>query len=131
VLVGGNALIVSALDDAARAAPLLAAGAAWWRLPDAKGKRVDLAALLLELGRYGINELHVEAGATLSGSLIAGNLADELLLYLAPVLLGDTARGMFALPQLPGLAASPRLTIRRIDPVGEDWRVLARFASPP
>ncbi len=61
-------------------------------LPDADG-RVDLAALMRELGARGINELHVEAGGKLNGALLAAGLVDEVLLYLAPCLLGDPARG--------------------------------------
>ena len=57
--------------------------------------RVDLAALMRELAARGINELHVEAGAKLTGALLDAGLVDELLLYLAPTLIGDPARGMF------------------------------------
>ena len=63
--------------------------------------------------RDGINELHVEAGAKLNGALLAAGLVDELLLYLAPCLLGDPARGMFALPSaLSQLAQRVRLVMR-------------------
>ncbi|KAB2838417.1 MAG: bifunctional diaminohydroxyphosphoribosylaminopyrimidine deaminase/5-amino-6-(5-phosphoribosylamino)uracil reductase RibD, partial [Burkholderiales bacterium] len=72
-------------------------------LPDRRGK-VDLGALLTELGRREINELHVEAGAGLTGALIDEGLVDELLLYFAPCLLGDGGRGMFTLPSIEGLA---------------------------
>jgi len=97
-------------------------------LRDANG-RVDLAALLEELGRRKINELHVEAGAKLSGAFLALGLVDELLLYFAPSLLGDTARGMFALPVLESLEARIRLDIREITRLGDDWRVLARVQT--
>ncbi|MFS8086709.1 MAG: RibD family protein, partial [Acidobacteriota bacterium] len=97
-------------------------------LPDASGK-VDLSAMLDELGRRRINELHVEAGAKLAGTLIAQELVDELLLYFAPCLLGDTARGMFGLPALAGLDARIPLEIRDCVRFGDDWRVIARIKS--
>ena len=95
-------------------------------LPDRNG-RVDLAAMLTALGEQGINELHVEAGARLNGALLAAGLVDELLLYVAPCLIGDPARGMFALAApLASLAERVPLTIRSVEPVGDDWRILAR-----
>ena len=97
-------------------------------LPDAAG-RVDLDAMLTALAARGINELHVEAGAKLNGALLAGGLVDELLLYVAPCLFGDPARGMFELPSpLAQLADRVPLSIRSIEPVGEDWRIVARIA---
>jgi diaminohydroxyphosphoribosylaminopyrimidine deaminase/5-amino-6-(5-phosphoribosylamino)uracil reductase len=95
-------------------------------LPDATGK-VDLPAMMDELGRRHINELHVEAGAKLAGMLIALGLVDEMLLYFAPCLLGDTARGMFGFPPLAGLDARIPLEIREWTKVGNDWRVIARI----
>ena len=97
-------------------------------LPDANG-RVDLAAMMDELGRRHINELHVEAGAKLAGTLLAQGLVDELLLYFAPCLLGDTARGMFSFPPLASLDARIPLEIREWTRLGEDWRVIARRKS--
>ncbi|TMH57058.1 MAG: riboflavin biosynthesis protein RibD, partial [Betaproteobacteria bacterium] len=80
----------------------------------------------------GINEVHVEAGAKLNGALLAAGRIDELLLYLAPSLLGDPARGMFALPApLSRLAQRVPLSIRSVDRVGEDWRVVARLLGRP
>jgi diaminohydroxyphosphoribosylaminopyrimidine deaminase / 5-amino-6-(5-phosphoribosylamino)uracil reductase len=95
-------------------------------LPGSDG-RVDLAAMLARLGERGINELHVEAGAKLNGALLAAGLVDELLLYLAPCLLGDPARGMFQLPAaLARLSERVALSIESMERVGEDWRLLAR-----
>jgi hypothetical protein len=65
----------------------------------------------------------------LSGALLALGLVDELLLYFAPSLLGDTARGMFALPPLASLDAQIRLDIREVKQVGSDWRMLAARAA--
>jgi diaminohydroxyphosphoribosylaminopyrimidine deaminase/5-amino-6-(5-phosphoribosylamino)uracil reductase len=90
--------------------------------------RVDLDGMLRLLAERGINELHVEAGAKLNGALLAAGRIDELLVYLAPSLLGDPARGMFALPAPPSrLAERVPLSIRTVDRVGDDWRVLARL----
>lgn len=91
----------------------------------AAGAQVDLAALLDELGRRAINELHVEAGATLNGALLRAGLVDELLLYLAPTLLGE-GRGMAALGALPGLDAAPRFQWLDTTPVDGDLRLRLR-----
>lgn len=96
------------------------------QLPGPDG-RVDLVAMLALLAAEGINELHVEAGAKLNGALLAAGLVDELLLYLAPCLLGDPARGMFALPSaLSQLAQRVRLVMRESVRMDDDWRLLAR-----
>jgi diaminohydroxyphosphoribosylaminopyrimidine deaminase/5-amino-6-(5-phosphoribosylamino)uracil reductase len=96
-------------------------------LPDRDG-RIDLKAMMSALASEGVNELHVEAGARLNGALLAAGLVDELLVYLAPCLLGDGARGMFSLPApLARLADRIPLRIVAVDPVGSDWRFLARI----
>ncbi len=125
ILAGGDTWIVTAVSAPSKAASLRAAGAEVIRLPNAQGK-VDLPELMRELGRRQINELHVEAGGKLSGSLLREGCVDELLVYLAPCLLGD-ARPMFELPQLPDLRASPRFRFHEIKQVGPDLRILARF----
>ena len=90
--------------------------------------RVDLQRMLAVLAEREINELHVEGGAKLNGALLAAGLVDELLLYVAPSLLGDPARGMFELPAPLGrLADRIPLEIASVDRVGTDWRVLARI----
>ena len=125
----GNVLLVSAgqavAEVAERAAALRERGAEILDLPDGKG-RVDLHALLHELAQRGLNEVHVEAGSRLNGALLAAGLVDEVLLYLAPCLLGDTARGLFALPALESLAGKHQLAIREVKQLGDDLRVLAR-----
>ncbi len=79
-----------------------------------------------ELAAREINELHVEAGFRLNGSLLREGCVDELLVYLAPSVIGD-ARGMFDLPAPENLEARLRLRFHSIDRVGDDLRVLARF----
>lgn len=127
LLRDGRVLVAAALDDRARADALARRGAEVLLLPGAQG-RVDLPSLLAELARRGVNEVHAEAGFGLSGALLAAGLVDELLLYLAPCLIGDAARGMFDLPPLEALAGRRELTIRDLRPVGADWRLLARFS---
>lgn len=120
-----NVLVAAAIDDRDKVATLAERGIEVLLLPDGAG-RVDLAALLHVLGERGINELHVEGGARLSGSLLAAGLVDELLLYLAPCLIGDAARGLFAMPALTDLAAKQELAIRDLTRVGDDLRIVAR-----
>ena len=122
MLAGEGALIVTA---GARN-PLWASGVEVLALPDRDG-RVDLAALMRALGERGTNELHVEAGGKLNGALLAAGLVDELLLYLAPCLLGDPARGIAEFRSgLAQLSDRVALTIRDVTRVGDDLRVRAR-----
>lgn len=87
---------------------------------------LDLAQVLAELGKRGVNELQVEAGATLCGALFAAGLVDELLLYVAPLFLGDAARPLLALPALTDMAARWRLRVVEQRQVGDDLRLLLR-----
>jgi len=125
ILDGGGALIVCAGDDIAKSMALRARGAEILALPNAAGK-VELPALLQELARRGINELHVEAGHKLNGSLIREGCVDELLIYFAPCLLGDRALGMAALPELTALEARQKLVFNETRMIGDDLRILAR-----
>lgn len=111
-----------------RAAELRAAGHEILYLPNALGK-VDLPALMRELGRREINELHVEAGSKLNASMVREGCVDELLVYLAPSLIGP-GQGMFDLPGLERLADQRRLRFHDIQQVGADLRILARFVEP-
>jgi diaminohydroxyphosphoribosylaminopyrimidine deaminase/5-amino-6-(5-phosphoribosylamino)uracil reductase len=86
---------------------------------------MDWQAVLADLAQRGVNELHVEAGARLSGSLIQGGWADELLVYLAPKLLGP-GRGMADMAELPDLASAQSFEWRDVQQVGQDVRLLAR-----
>jgi len=128
VLQGGASWIVAAVPNPDKDAILRAAGHDVILLPNAAGK-VDLPALMLELGRREINELHVEAGAKLNGSLVREGCVDELLVYLAPSLIGD-AQGMFALPALQRLDQQYRMRFHEVKQTGEDIRILARFIQP-
>jgi len=128
LLDAGDVIVATASGDQAKANALRGVGADILHLPGAGGK-VDLQALMQELGRRGINELHVEGGGRLNGALIDAGLVDELLLYLAPCLIGDAARGMFILPALASLEDKKRLVIRDARMVGSDLRILARLNS--
>ncbi len=121
ILDGGNVLFFCAVDGVAPG------GAETVRLANANGK-VDLPGMLAELARRGVNELHVEGGFKLNGSLLREGCVDELLIYQAPILLGDAARGMFGLAELTDLAGARRLNIIERRAVGSDFRIRARFA---
>lgn len=123
---GGSVLIVAAVDDPARRVALEHRGADVVVLQNADGK-VDLPALLGELARRGINEVMSEAGFKLNGSLLREGCVDELLIYQAPILLGDKARGMFNLPELTDLSAKRELKIIDRRMIGDDLRTIARF----
>jgi diaminohydroxyphosphoribosylaminopyrimidine deaminase/5-amino-6-(5-phosphoribosylamino)uracil reductase len=125
VLAGGGALVVAASESAEKAAALRAAGSETLLLPAADG-RVDLTALVRELGARMMNEVHVEAGPGLNGALLREGLVDEVLLYVAPSLLGDRARGMFDLPELRSLSQRHALDLRDVRRIGADLRILAR-----
>ena len=83
-----------------------------------------LQALMAELGKRQINTLWVEAGATLAGALIAENLVDELIIYMAPKLLGDQARDLCRLPNLTQLADAPLWQLQSCEPVGDDLKLI-------
>jgi len=129
VLEGGNVLVFCARADGERGARLRDAGAEVVVLPDAGGK-VDLVAMMAELARRELNEIHVESGNRLNGALLRVGVVDELLIYLAPQLLGDVARGMFDLGVLTSLEQRVDLTFQDIRRIGPDVRIIARLASP-
>ena len=111
----------SVQTNTARASLLQAKGAEW-----VKTDPSDLGAVLDELGRRGINELHVEAGATLTGALLSGGWVDEVLLYLAPTFLGP-GRPLAELPELTQLSTPPSAwQFTETKAVGPDLRIRLR-----
>ena len=126
----GRVLVVGARTHNARMAALRDAGAELLLLPDSQSGsiRVDLAALLGHLAAEGVNELHLEAGATLNAAMLAAGLVDELLLYLAPMWLGP-GRDIASLPLLPSLAEAQRWQFTQLSQVGGDLRLMARPAQ--
>ena len=130
LLQGATASIVYANHNPELEEHLRRAGANLLYLPstNASEPQIDLSALLHVLGEQQVNELHVEAGAKLSGALIAADCVDELLLYLAPKLLGSGA-GMFALPELQQLNQARELNVHELAQLSDHTiRVMARFA---
>src|SRR5262249_1277235 len=88
--------------------------------------RLDLEHVLRTLAERSVNELQVEAGPTLCGALFASGLADEVLLYIAPVLLGDQARPLLKLPPLDAIGGAQRLRVIDQRQIGSDLRLLLR-----
>lgn len=125
---GREILVYCAEADPRREAALRERGAAVVVLPNPQGK-VDLAAMLRDLAVREVNELHVEAGHKLNGSLLREGLVDELLLYLAPSLLG-AGRPMAEFGPLTDLADRIQLDFGPVTPVGPDLRLLARLRRP-
>jgi diaminohydroxyphosphoribosylaminopyrimidine deaminase/5-amino-6-(5-phosphoribosylamino)uracil reductase len=121
----GRALVYTASADSARVAALTAPHIEVARLPaDAQGK-TDLAAMLVDLARREVNELHVEAGEKLNGSLLRAGLVDELLVYVAPRLLG-TGKGIAAIGPLAYLSDSLDFEFVDVERVGADLRLRLR-----
>jgi diaminohydroxyphosphoribosylaminopyrimidine deaminase/5-amino-6-(5-phosphoribosylamino)uracil reductase len=124
---GGGALVFSAVEDRAKIEALRACGAEVVVLPDPAGKTA-LGEVMRELARRELNEIHVEAGFKLNGSLVAAGVVDELVVYLAPSLIGEGGQGMFKLPPIDDLAGRRRLEWRDVQRLGDDLRIVARFA---
>lgn len=115
--------------------PVLVFAAREGRLPNAEvvalpnaGGKVALSKMLGELARRGINELHVEAGFRLNGSLVREGCVDEFLVYLNPSFLGDAAQGMLDLPPVASLEEKLQLKLLSAERLGEDLRLIARPA---
>lgn len=121
---GRPLFIYGAMPDAERQASLEARGATVVLLPNPGGK-VDLAAMMRDLAARGVNELHLEAGHKLNGSLLREGVVDELLVYLAPALLGP-GLGMAQLGPFAQLAQGIALDFQAVDRVGADLRLIAR-----
>ncbi len=119
--------IYAAVPDAARQATLEARGARVIYLADTNHK-VDLAALLRDLAAQEINELHVEAGTKLNGSLLRAGLVDELLVYVAPKLVGQ-GLDMAQFGPLTALEQAVPLEFKSTAMIGPDLRILARLAG--
>lgn len=121
----GPILIATISKLVERAQALRAVGAEVAVVSDLNG-RVDLVALMHHLAEREMNEVLVETGPKLAGALLQAGVVDELILYFAPILLGDDARGLFRLPGLVQLADGIALDIVDTRAVGPDWRIIAR-----
>jgi diaminohydroxyphosphoribosylaminopyrimidine deaminase / 5-amino-6-(5-phosphoribosylamino)uracil reductase len=123
---GRSIIIYAAVQNAVKQKALEALGATVVVLPEADSLKVDLRAMMLDLGQREINELHVEAGFKLNGSLIKTGVVDEMVVYTAPRLLG-TGMGMANIPTLSNLTDSVQLEFKSAQMVGADLRVVARI----
>lgn len=121
----GHTLVVAAEQNAAAQQALEQAGAEVIYLPDGQGQ-VDLQRVLEVLAQGECNEVLLETGATLAGAAVRAGLVDQMTIYMAPTLLGSDARPLLQLP-LDTMAQQQRLIIEGIEPVGDDWRIDARF----
>ena len=120
----GKALIFTTVADAQRVAALQRDAVQVVTLPE-----LHLDAVLAQLAQQQCNEVWVEAGATLSGAFLSAGLVDELVLYVAPKLLGDAARSLFQMPALSTLAAAVSLEFTDVRMVGDDMRIIAKIHS--
>jgi diaminohydroxyphosphoribosylaminopyrimidine deaminase/5-amino-6-(5-phosphoribosylamino)uracil reductase len=118
-------MVYTATQDVEKILALEAAGARVVVLPGADGQ-VDVAAVLGDLADQGCNEVLVEAGTKLNGSLLQAGLVDELVLYVAPQLLGDMARGIARLGELTSLEQRIEMEWKDVRRVGRDLRIIAR-----
>lgn len=126
ILAGEPPLILTVSEDASKRAALEARGAEVVAVPK-QGAKTDLAAVARLLGQRGFNEVTVETGGKLMGSLLDAGVIDELVLYFAPMILGDSAQGLFSLRAFETLGEAPRPRIVDVRAVGSDWRITARF----
>jgi diaminohydroxyphosphoribosylaminopyrimidine deaminase/5-amino-6-(5-phosphoribosylamino)uracil reductase len=124
----GKLLIYTAVADAKKIEALEKAGASVCVLPDGNGK-VNLADMLADLARRGCNEILLEAGSVLNGAMLRAGLVDELILYLAPQLLGDAARGMAQLGELTALDQRVDLKWQDVRQVGNDLRLTLKVGN--
>ena len=125
ILDGGGVLVATATRDEDKNRSLAKKGAEVVVLPNAEHK-VDLLELAKYLARRGVNEVLVEAGLNLNSALLRAGVVDELLMYLAPHMLGDTARGIFDLGELTEMDKRLQLNIQETRMIGADLRILAR-----
>jgi diaminohydroxyphosphoribosylaminopyrimidine deaminase/5-amino-6-(5-phosphoribosylamino)uracil reductase len=121
----GAVLIFTNVADINRQAPLLAVGANIVVVPRS-GIYLDLNAVMTELASRECNEIHTECGPTLAGSLLQVGLVDEIVIYIAPFILGNKARGLFQLPELTCITERMELKIIEVRAIGPDWRVTLR-----
>ncbi|MBI5007520.1 MAG: bifunctional diaminohydroxyphosphoribosylaminopyrimidine deaminase/5-amino-6-(5-phosphoribosylamino)uracil reductase RibD [Nitrosomonadales bacterium] len=127
-ILSGGALIYTAEADEDKRTALQKRGAEVVRMAGAAGQ-LDLPGVMRDLARRGVNDVLVEAGRTLNGALLKAGLTDELVLYLAPQMLGDAARGMAELGELTQLQQRVDLHWQDVRQVGGDLRIVARITK--
>ena len=119
----GRTLVLTCTNKPSQQHALEQAGLEVHQLPSHHG-RLDLPAVMAFLAQQQINEVLVEAGAVLNGALLSANLIDELVVYIAPSLLGDQGRGLFHLPDIVAMADKKVLRWADVRQVGGDLRVV-------
>ena len=118
----GRSIILTVSTDEQKHQALKSVGFEVYNLP-AKNARLDLQAVMQFLSQQQINELLVEAGSVLNGSLLMEDLVDEWLIYMAPCVLGDQGRGLFSLPGLKAMTDKINLTLRDVRQFGPDLKL--------
>lgn len=127
ILRGGNVLIATAADQPERERELIAGGAEVMRVAvEAVKGKVDLVRMMEQFAGRGLNRIMVETGAKLNASLLVAGVVDEIVAYIAPSIFGDSARGLFALPELKNLDERTRLQITDVRQIGPDLRITAQ-----
>lgn len=120
----GRTFVMTCSDDEDARQRLEKTGAEIISMPYCK-TTVDMESVLDKLGQMEINEVLLETGATLSGAMLRARLIDELVIYMAPIVMGDSARGLFHLPDLQVMDERIELNILDIRAIGNDWRITA------
>lgn len=123
--LAGRTVVLTVNSDEKKASELRAVGADVVVL-EPKSERLNLSSVMTFLAKQEINEVMVEAGSTLCGALMQAGLIDELVVYMAPTLMGDKARGLMSLPGLEKMSDRIKLEIVDIRAVGCDWRLQIR-----
>jgi diaminohydroxyphosphoribosylaminopyrimidine deaminase/5-amino-6-(5-phosphoribosylamino)uracil reductase len=118
----GRSLILTCSSDDVKQQTLQQAGFEVYRIAEQHG-RLDLQEVMSFLAEQQINELLVEAGPTLNGALLAENLVDEWVVYMAPCILGDQGRGLFNLPGMNTMADKKTLNMTDVRQVGSDLKL--------
>lgn len=121
----GHTVVLTGMHDSTRIAALAKAGAEVSVIAANSGG-LDLSMVMAFLAQRDVNEVLVEAGPTLCGAMLQAGLVDELIVYMAPMLMGDSAHGLMTLPGLESISDSVELEIDDIRAVGKDWRIKCR-----
>ena len=128
ILQGGSTLVLTVSEDAAKREALEAAGAEVVRVAG-EGRKTDLHAVARLLAERQFNEVTVETGTKLMGSLLRAGVVDEIVLYVAPRIIGDSGQGLFALPEFARLEETLQPRIVDVRSVGEDLRLTLRMPA--
>ena len=118
--LSGNTLVYTCSADTQKIQELTESGA---ELKVLMSSEISLSEVLKDLASREINEVHVEAGATLCGALLSGHLVDEIVIYMAPTIMGNDAKGLFNMPELQQMKDKINLNIKDIRAIGKDWRI--------